>query len=379
MTQPLIQRQTAISGNVVLFSRFLRNKGFTITSSEEEDLMTALQLIPPTTEARYKTTLRAILCKTKHHFLQFDDLYNEYKDQVKKAVDSKTKNLKKAGRNTTPKVPAPSLNELKSWLYQKPVEEQLEIASYSNLEVLTNKDFSMLTPDEIELITRLLQKLTKRILRKKSRNTVISKKKAKVDLARSLRKNLRKGTSIDEIIHSRKKEKRLKLVLLCDVSRSMDLYSRFFIQMIYAFQKSYDRIETFVFSTVLHRVTEILEENSFDKAFEILADRIPEWSGGTKIGKSLQTFCHEFAYGCLDRKTVVLVLSDGWDTGDELSMRNSFKLIHKEARKIIWLNPLAGNPDFKPDVMGLQVVLPYIQKMVAAHNLESLKRALYSI
>ena len=144
-------------------------------------------------------------------------------------------------------------------------------------------------------------------------------------------------------------EKKLKLVLLCDVSKSMDLYSRFFVHLIYAFQHAYDRIETFVFSTALHRVTEILDNQEFDKAFDTISERVPHWSGGTTIGSCLNDFTKEFEYSLLDRKTIVFILSDGWDTGEPGVMKDAMQTIYKKTRKVIWLNPLAGSPNFLPD------------------------------
>nr|WP_273567374.1 VWA domain-containing protein [Maribacter sp. Hal144] len=171
----------------------------------------------------------------------------------------------------------------------------------------------------------------------------------------------------------------MKLVLLCDVSKSMELYSRFFVHLIYAFQNAYDKIETFIFSTALHRVSEILDNHEFDKAFEIISDRVPQWSGGTTIGSCLNDFTQEHGYGMLDKKTIVLVLSDGWDTGGPEIIQTAMQTIYKKSKKVIWLNPLAGSSDFSPEALGLKTALPYIDVLASAHNLESLKLAISQI
>jgi uncharacterized protein with von Willebrand factor type A (vWA) domain len=123
----------------------------------------------------------------------------------------------------------------------------------------------------------------------------------------------------------------------------------------------------------------MLENQDYNKAFDIISERIPQWSGGTKIGTCLQSFCDNHAYHMLDRKTIVLILSDGWDTGSPEIMEDSIRQIKKSCRHIIWLNPLAGHPDFKPEVIGLKSILPHIHQLYAAHNLESLKRVLLSL
>ena len=190
---------------------------------------------------------------------------------------------------------------------------------------------------------------------------------------------MRKGGEIQQLVFSEKKNRKLKLVLLCDVSRSMDLYSRFFIHLIYAFQNAYDKIETLVFSTALHRVSEILDNNEFDKAFRTISERVPHWSGGTTIGSCLQDFSQNYGHGMLDKKTIVLILSDGWDTGEPEVMKEAMKTIYKKSKKVIWLNPLAGNPDFTPESIGMQTALPYIDILASAHNLESLTTVLQQL
>lgn len=371
----LINRQTSFSGNIVQLCRFFRSKGYGITTTEEVDAMTALTVIRPDDEYLYWSTLRAVFSKNKFQFNNFHDYYKEYIYQLKKAVDSKTKNLP-AQSQKPQQSKKPSLDALKDWLFNRPSNEQLDMSSFSDVEVLTKKDFVHMDEDEINLVVQLLAKLSDRILRKKSRLKKKSRRKSSIDLRMTVRKSARNGFEINDIFYSQPKEKKLKLVLICDVSRSMDLYSRFFIQMIYAFQTSYDKINTFVFSTALHDISEIMSNHSYDKAFEIISERIPEWSGGTKIGQSLQRFCDEHSYRLLDRKTVVMILSDGWDTGDSENMTDAMRHIYKYARRVIWLNPLAGHADFQPEVIGLKSALPYISNLLPAHNLESLKKSL---
>jgi len=195
----------------------------------------------------------------------------------------------------------------------------------------------------------------------------------------TLRSNLRSGLEINQVVFSKLKERRLKLILICDVSKSMDLYSRFFIQLMYAFHQGADRLETFVFSTALHRITDLLDNHPFDEAFEMISDRVPQWSGGTKIGFCINRFYEEYGHRLLDRKTKVMILSDGWDTGDSTHLVEAMKSIYKSARSVIWLNPLAGHQDFKPEVIGLKSALPYINRLQAAHNLSSLRDLLSSI
>lgn len=372
-----IQRQTTISGNLVQLCQFLRLKGYALGTREEADAMLALNYLPIGNKQLFKVAIRSIFVKSKWQYEQFDGLYDEFWEQLEKAVDSKTKELpENKEQMPEPQAQQPSFETLKSWLYNQQTKEQKNIASYSSLEVLTRKNFSDMSSDEMRLIMALLRKIARQLAHQKSRLKQRARKNKQLDLKRTFAANMRMGGEILKLQFSQPKDKKLKLVLLCDVSKSMDLYSRFFVNLIYAFQNSYDRVETFVFSTALHRVTELLQNHEFDKAFEMIADRVPQWSGGTTIGRSIQSFVDSYSYKLLTKKTVVFILSDGWDTGDPSLLKQSMREIHRRSKKVIWLNPLAGNPNFSPDVIGLQTALPYIDVLESAHNLESLKRAM---
>jgi len=371
----LITRQTTLSGHVIRFCRYLRSKGYAISPSEESDAMKSLSEILPYSEERYQLVLRAILSKNKYQYEHFISHFKDFQYEIEKAVDSKVKDMSHKSQKPS-QMKTPSIEDLKDWLYNRGDDEQSLKSSYSDVEIFTKKDFAEMSDDELKLITSLLKKIAQRILRKKSRLFITSKSRKKIDLKKTIRHNLRSGLDINKVIYTQRKMKRLKLVLLCDVSRSMDVYSRFCIQMIYAFQQSYDRIETFVFSTALHQVTDMLANHEPDDAFQLISDRVPQWSGGTRIGTCLRGFTEDYGHNLLDRKTVVMILSDGWDTGEPADITAAMKFIYKASRKILWLNPLAGHPDFAPEVVGLKSILPYIDHLVPAHNLTSLKRAL---
>ncbi|SDL90871.1 vWA domain-containing protein [Kriegella aquimaris] len=375
--QNLIERQTELSGNIVLLCRFLRKKGFPVSVIEEADALSALSLLSVRREKEFKEALKIVLSKNQYQFKKFDGYYHEFWDQLSKAVDSKTKeNLERKNKRSEAKQQEIRFDSLKNWLNLKPSEEEKAVSSYSDFEALTKKNFSDLNEEEMQLMMRLLEKLARSVAHQKSRLRKVSKKRNKIDLKRTIRLSMRKGGDIQKLVYSERKEKKLKLVLLCDVSKSMDLYSRFFVHLIYAFQNAYDKIETFVFSTALHRVTAILDNYEFDKAFDIISDRVPHWSGGTTIGSCLQDFVSGYEHSLLDKKTIVFILSDGWDTGEPIVMKDAMKAIYKTSRKVIWLNPLGGSANFSPDALGMKTALPYIDLLASAHNLESLKQAI---
>ncbi|MDP4821421.1 MAG: VWA domain-containing protein, partial [Saprospiraceae bacterium] len=164
--------------------------------------------------------------------------------------------------------------------------------------------------------------------------------------------------------------------LICDVSRSMELYSRFLIHFMFGLQQAFSRMETFVFGTRLTRITAAMQAENFDKALQQLQEQVPDWFGGTRIGASLEQFCTEFSHQLLNKKTIVLIMSDGWDTGGIDTLEKSMQTLHKKSAKVIWLNPLAGNLNYQPSVRAMEVALPYVDVHLAAHNIDSLKALL---
>lgn len=375
-----ITHQTELSANVVLLCRFLRKKGYPLSAMEEADALQSLTFLPIHKEIYFKNALKALLTKNQYQQQKFDEFYSEFWHQLSKARDSKVKEKEeqKDKQSEAQKKDA-QFESLKNWLNLNAADDEKPIASYSDIEILARKNFFDLSQEEMQLMMRLLKKAARKIAHQKSRLKKSSKQKKSVDLKKTIRANMRRGGDLTEIRFSEKKEKKLKLVLLCDVSRSMELYSRFFVHLIYAFQNAYDKIETFVFSTALHRVGEILDNHEFDKAFEIISDRVPQWSGGTTIGSCLNDFAQDYGYGMLDKKTIVLIMSDGWDTGKPELMKRAMQAIYKKSKKVIWLNPLAGSSDFSPEALGLKTALPYIDVLTSAHSLESLKDAMLQI
>jgi hypothetical protein len=372
----LIQRHTALSANIVAFCRYLRTQDFNLGVAEEQDALQALACLPLANQEVMKLLLQATLVKNLQQLSQFDKLYQNYWKEVEKAVDSKITEGK--AEETSPKPTRnqqPSLLALKNWLYGNKNEEITEIATYSPSEVLNKKDFTLFTSQEMQEVGKIIQLLAKNLSFHLSRRKQRSKKHQTLDLRRTLYLNKNYQGEVLKLAYQQPKLKKLKLILICDVSKSMDLYSRFLIQFMYAFQIAYQRIETFVFSTSLQHITQELKRKNINQTLQELAEKVPQWSGGTQIGQSLSTFCQEYER-LLDTRTSVIIVSDGWDTGKVELLESSMTKIHKKARSVIWLNPLAGNPDYKPATQAMIAALPHIDIFAPIHNLESLRNLL---
>lgn len=347
--------------------------------AEEVDALLALTVLPMEDREQFRLALRSVLTRSLLHQRKFDDLYEEYWAYVERGVDSKVRNKETPQSKAKKKQQKPSLQALKSWLYGNKQEEEAELAVYSPVEVLGRKDFGAFSDEEMEEVMKLIAIMARNLASSYSRRFLATHRPGQFDLKRTIRLNLRRGGEIAELGFRKRKMRKLRMVLLCDVSKSMDLYSRFLIQFIYAFQKGFRQIETFVFSTALHRITEELRTYDFSLAMEALADKVPDWSGGTQIGTSFQTFVNDYGSRLLDPDTVVLIMSDGWDMGEDEVLGESMRSIQRKSGKVIWLNPLAGNASFEPTVKGMQAAWPYIDVFAPAHNVESLRNVIQLI
>jgi uncharacterized protein len=366
----MIMRQTSLSKNIVQFCRFLRLHNFTLSVEEEAAALDALRFIDYSNQDIFRVALKTVLCKSRNQLQEFDSLFDEYWKELSKAVDSKVKTkpaLKQAAHDA-------SFKSLKSWLHGNRNKEIEQTASYSINESLAQKDFSTVPADELDELMRSIKALSKQLAAHLNRRYEKSNKVNLPDLRKTLRKNMRHGGELLEIAFKKPKRNRTKLVILCDVSKSMDLYAKFLLQFMYAFQQVYSRVETFTFSTSLQYITPYLKQNDFNSALVSVSSKSNSWSSGTRIGESLHAFVKEYAPRLLDKRTIVVILSDGWDTGEIHLLKQSMEAIHQQSRKVVWLNPLAGYASYRPDVAGMQTAMPYIDVFAPVHNVDSLKR-----
>ena len=366
------------SANVVGFCRWLRRQGSSVSAPEQIDALRALDAIDLLEEENFYWSLRTTLAKSTREQEIFDEHFRHFwyvwdrVDQPSSRDEEEAEGPSVIIDDHLRKQKSLTIND---WLNNVDQDsEEQEAAGYSPFEVVTERDFSDFLAQDLDEVARLINEIGKSLAVRFSRRTKTSRQRGPLDLRRTMRSSLRRGGELLDLAHRERKRQKLKLVLLCDVSKSMDLYSRFLIQFLYAFQSVYRRIETFVFSTSLHRVTEFLQVGELEEALNLMAESVPDWSGGTKIGESFGEFVEHYALSLLDQGTVVLIISDGWDTGDVELLGESMRIMKLRSRSVIWLNPLMGNPDYRPSTQGMQAALPYIDILASAHNLSSLRR-----
>jgi uncharacterized protein len=368
----MIFRQTSLSKNIVEFGRFLRRNSFPVSIDEEITALRALALLNLNTIDEFHSVLKSALCKSYGELQIFDELFNTYWKELEKAVDSKIKNKNGHGKLKD------SSRSLKSWLSKGDHNETEETATYSTIETLSHKDFSTVTAEEKEELTHIIKAFSRRLAANAARRYQKSNKVSLPDIRKTLRLNMRSGGELIRIYYKRPKRIRTRIVILCDVSKSMDLYVNFLLLFMYAFHQVYSKIETFTFGTSLQRVSPAFQHHGFISAVTGLNTHSDTWSGGTRIGECLNTFIKEYGSGLLGKRTIVLIMSDGWDTGDATLVQQAMQHLKEHSKKIIWLNPLAGFASYRPDTAGMKAALPFIDAFLPAHNAASLRNLFLS-
>ena len=244
----------------------------------------------------------------------------------------------------------------------------------SDKESIAEKNFNEFSNEELEEVSRLARRMVKRLARNPSRRWRPVPRGAKVNLRRSLRLSLKTGGELIDLAHKERRPKRTKLFVICDVSMSMDIYSRLLLQFVYGLQNSFARVESFVFATSLSRITGELKNRTYKRALDRLSANVRGWSGGTRIGASLASFNAQWLRR-IDKRSVVIILSDGWDTGEPEELAHAVSQLKARAGRLIWLNPLLGNSEYQPLTRGMHAALPFISVFAPATILRACARS----
>ncbi len=373
---PAWSRPGTLAGNVTLFGRRLRRRGLLIGPSETSDALRALAEVDLTDREAVRLALRTVLCSRAEDLPVFDDEFARF--WVGPALTSGPPQA--AGDEEGPPGPGPEPRSerqrelaVAEWNDSRDAAEEREVPAYSPVEGRTHKDFSTFAADELQAITELIVIIARLIATRLSRRTRAARRGSLIDLRRTMRRSLRYGGEVLDLVWRRRKIRKAKLVLLCDISGSMDIYSRFLVQFIYALQGALRSVESFVFSTSLTRVTEALGRRNIHEALQEAARQVPDWSGGTKIGTSLRQFNARYGRRLVDARTIVVIVSDGWDTGDLEVLEHAMRELHARAGRVIWLNPLLGSPGYEPVTQGMSTALPYVDVFASAHSLHGLR------
>ncbi|HEY3522326.1 MAG TPA: VWA domain-containing protein [Candidatus Limnocylindrales bacterium] len=247
--------------------------------------------------------------------------------------------------------------------------------AYSRGEVLRHREFDRMTTAELRDAERLVDLLTPRLERRPTRRYRLHRHGARLAPRAMFRRNLGTGGELYDWEWQRRLTRPRPLVVLCDISGSMERHSRLLLRFVQALsQASAVRTESFVFGTRLTRVTRLLRDRDRDRALAKVADSVADWAGGTRIGESFREFNLRWARRTLRSSGVVIVVSDGWDRGDPRLVAEETARLRRSCHRLIWLNPLAGTPGYRPLAAGMAAAYPFIDDFLAAGTIASLER-----
>ncbi len=245
--------------------------------------------------------------------------------------------------------------------------------TYSDADMLQQKEFAQMTGEELDQVKRLIQQMTWDISKRITRRRVQAKSGHQLDLRNGMRSATKYGGVPLELAYQKRKIKERPIVLLADISGSMEKYSRLMLQFFYSVAQSHKNVESFVFGTRLTRITGDLKLKNIDRAVDQAAREVRDWNGGTRIGESFATFNREWARRVIRRGAIVIVVSDGWERGDSGLLVREMRYLQHRCHRLVWLNPLSGRQTYEAKVEGMAAALPYVDDFLPIHNLQSLK------
>lgn len=255
-----------------------------------------------------------------------------------------------------------------------PVDGPTLTLRWSDREVLRAKDFAHCTVTELDEAHRLMADLRLVGARRRSRRLRPTRRRhGPLDLAATTRRALRTGGEPLRTVHRRPGDRPRRIVLLCDVSGSMEAYARALVRFAHVAVVGRARVEVFTLGTRCTRITRELRSHDPDAALDAVAGVVDDWSGGTRLGEGLQTFNETWGLRGLARGAVVVILSDGWDRGDPTLLGEQTQRLQRVAHRLVWVNPLKASPGFAPLARGMAAALPHVDELVEGHSLASLE------
>jgi uncharacterized protein with von Willebrand factor type A (vWA) domain len=416
--------------HLALFGRALRERGVAVSLSDEVDGLAALTLIDLGDRDELRHALRSALKIRPRDAAAFAELFDRLWSALA-GLDGAPPNRftdphkpPRPASQRPPRAPRPASaaalpppRDAAGAPPELPDPPEITVRegrqpAYSPESVLRRKPFDECSAAELQAMERLMARLSLRLATRPSRRRVPVQGRGEVDLRRSFRRAVAQGGEFRSLARRARPIERPRLVVLCDTSGSMDPHSRFLLSFVLALRQAVRAggaagrtTEVFAFNTRLVRLTPWLREarearrppqprpggtardaaaphppaggpGAVETALERLARRVPDWSGGTKIGECLAEFATVHLDPLVDAKTVVLVMSDGLDRGDVAPLAWALRAIRSRARRLLWLNPLAGDRRYEPTARAMAAALPHIDRLLPAHNLEALERLL---
>jgi uncharacterized protein with von Willebrand factor type A (vWA) domain len=363
-----------MTGRLTLLAATMRAAGVRVGVGELLSAHKALSAVDPVDREAAYFALRATLCSRHEDLAAFDAAFAEWFLPAPAPPPEPPPGLDEVAKLVLPRtaVPGPAgIPELEA-------DAEVVPSAWSDVELLRDKDFAEYTDEERRRARRVMRRLAGAVPTRPSRRTRRARRRGaappagRLDLRGTMRASMRTAGDPFERHWREPGERPRPLVLVCDVSGSMEPYARMLLAYMQACVAARRRVEAFVFGTRLTRVTAELRGRDPDAALERAAGAARDWSGGTRIGEALATLNREHGRR-LGRGAVVVLLSDGWDRGEPEQLEREVARLARCSHRLIWLNPLKAHPDYQPLTRGMRAALPHVDEFMAANSLASLE------
>ncbi len=355
---------------LVGFSQFARKAGFSAGLQCSQDATLAALRGLWLDRDLFEYALAALYCNAEEEREPFRQLYARFWRKKGTRIQDKRdyKNQKKIVK--APRSVAVMVGQGKSDSNEQS-EESKNTSGANAKETVKKTDFTQLSNSQTALLDEISEKLIRemslRLKRKKKKS-----KKGSIDIGQSIRQNLQNGGTIIDLKRIKAKREKYRLLVLLDVSGSMDKYSFYLLKFLWSLRHHFKQIEAFAFSTKLMRITDYISDRDLAVSLMMVSQYVTHWSSGTKIGDCLKEFNDDYAKRHLNGNTITLILSDGLDTGEPEVLDSAIQKIKLRSKKLVWLNPLKGMRGYEPIQEGMKTALPTLDHFGAAHNFASL-------
>ncbi len=368
---------------VAAFAGTLRDNGFKVGIAETADALAILTLFLAARPASLKPALRTLFCATHSDWERFDKIFDAFwlahgvrQARVLEGAApeslARVRELKDLGARGG-KRGLPDHVERRNDNGDSPGDGRGKREGASRFENLAGTDLRhIVDPADIAQAHALAERLARVMRARLVRREQVRRRGRRLDLRRTIHKSVSYGGTPVDLAWRRRKIKPLRLVMLLDASGSMSLYTAFFLRFLHGIVDAFREAEAFVFHTRLAHVSASLRDRDVSRAVDRLSLMAQGIGGGTKIGESLAAFNRWHARRVINSRTAVMIVSDGYDTGEPEQLAEEMRRLRRRCRRIIWLNPLIGWRDYSPQARGMQAALPYVDLFAPAHNLESL-------
>jgi len=369
---------------LVGFVRTLRDNGFHVGLAEGRDALRVLASPAALRPLSLKAALRSLFCATRSDWQRFDGIFEAYwlrrfvrsVERMSTTPSQSRASLERLLKDRT----APGSTGAPDHVERRAGPDGEELADgrgrregASRAELLESIDLRhIVDPDDIVAAHQLAERLARRMRAKLVRRRQARRRGQRLDLRRTIHRSVSHGGTPVDLVWRRRKPKPLRLVILLDASGSMSLYTAFFVRFLHGVVDAFREAEAFIFHTRLAHVSQSLRDRDAARAVDRLALMAEGIGGGTRIGESLATFNRWHAARVIHSRTAVMIVSDGYDTGEPERLAAEVRRLSRRCRRIIWLNPLIGWKGYAPEARAMQAALPYVDLFAPAHSLDSL-------